>query len=74
MTKNSSHTKLIRKGTAQGSVLCPFLWNIAIDDCLNCNFPEKVKIGAFCDDLTLFTTGCYIENMKIDLQEACSTD
>ena len=28
---------------------------------------------AFADDLTHFTTGSNIENMKIDLQEACST-
>ena len=72
-SKTPSHTKLIRKGTAQGSVLCPFHCNLAMDDCLNCNFPEKVKIMAFADDLTLFKTSSNIENRKIDLQEVCST-
>ena len=28
---------------------------------------------AFADDLTLFTTGSNIKNMKMDIQEACST-
>ena len=51
---NSSPAKLTRKGTAQGNVLCPFLCNIPIDDCLNGNFAEKVKMMAFADDLTLF--------------------
>ncbi|KAH9506248.1 hypothetical protein DERF_010990 [Dermatophagoides farinae] len=44
------------RGTVQGSVLGPLLWNIIIDQFLRINFGQDVHVQAFADDVTMIVS------------------
>ena len=71
--RNGTHSKTMSKGTPQGSVLSPFLWNLVIDNGIRCTFPKGVKMIAFADDIVLLTEGKHLAQMRSDMQVAYST-
>ncbi|GIX76038.1 uncharacterized protein CDAR_443171, partial [Caerostris darwini] len=46
-------SKVYNEGIPQGSSLGPVLWNIFINDLLNLDFGQNVKIPAFADDIII---------------------
>ncbi len=68
----SSKSKLLTKRCPQGSVLSPFLWNIAIDDALRQEMPPSTKIQAFADDIAIYSTGNDVNVLQRNLQDAVS--
>ena len=48
--------KKTNRGTVQGSVLGPLLWNIIIDQFLRINFGQDVHVQAFADDVTMIVS------------------
>ena len=68
--KNGTYSQVVTKGTPQGSVLSPFLWNLVIDSGIRCNFPEGVEILAFAGNIVLLTKGKDLTRMTKDMQSA----
>ena len=48
--------RLLTKGTPQGGVLSPILWNLSFDDLLSKFDKGDVRICGFADDASIFTT------------------
>lgn len=51
-------------GVPQGSVLGPFLWNLAFDGVMRQGLPEGCRVVCFADDTLVLTTGETIEEAQ----------
>ena len=67
---SENHERLITKGTPQGGVLSPLLWNFAFDDLLELYDNLKVNICGFADDACLTISGGCITTMRQRMQYA----
>lgn len=46
-------SKSTNRGTVQGSMLGPLMWNLVVNDLLSLNFGDDVKVQAYADDVTI---------------------
>ena len=69
LTNHKIHRKIV-KGTPQGGVLSPILWNMAFDALLNMFNNDLVKIYGFADDACLVIRGNNPYQLRILMQNA----
>ena len=61
----------IRRGTAEGGILSPELWNMTASEALDkFDSRDPVKATGYADDFNLLTIGDDIEMMRIQMQVA----
>ena len=68
--KGVSVTRMLTKGTPQGGVLSPLLWNIAFEQLLALFNRGPVRAIGFADDLLLLIKGFDLTSMRDQLQNA----
>ena len=68
--KGVSGTRMLTRGTPQGGVLSPLLWNVAFDGLLQLFKIGPVRAIGFADDLLLIIRGIDLGSMKDQLQRA----
>ena len=69
-SQTECYSKKARRGTSQGGVLSPALWNLMLDDGLRANYPNTVELRAYADGVMIYATGKNVEIMKIDIEVA----
>ena len=67
--KGQSVTRHLTRGTPQGGVLSPLVWNLSFDSLLNL-FGDAVDIKGFADDAALVICGKFLPIMQQLMQEA----
>ncbi len=67
---NKKEQRLLTRGTPQGGVLSPILWNMAFDELLQLYDKGPVSIYGFADDACLVTTAYGISQNKQVMQAA----
>ena len=65
-----SDYKELHNGMPEGGILCPFLFNMLMENIAKLALPKNVKIFIFADDITVVVTG---NNQLMDAQEALNT-
>ena len=72
--KGAQITRFLVKGTPQGGVLSPIMWNLGFESLLD-KFPDdgKVKIVGFADDAALITVGTRPSELRNTMQTAINT-
>ena len=61
--------KTTNRGTVQGSILGPLMWNLVVNDLLCKNFGLDVKIQAYADDVTMVVACDCIKYMPIKINK-----
>jgi len=59
----STQTRLVNRGTPQGGVLSPLLWNIAVNKLLWILEGRRCKVVAYADDFAIIFNGKYPETL-----------
>ena len=62
-------SKSTNKGTVQGSILGPLLWNIVIDGFLKNRFPPNMHIQAYADDITAVVVSKKPDDLAISIKQ-----
>jgi len=57
MTIGVSKTVRVTKGSPQGSILGPILWNVTMEALLKAEQPEHVSIQSYADDIAISIAG-----------------
>jgi len=60
----SSQIRLVNRGTPQGGVLSPLLWNIAVNKLLPIPEGEGCKVVAYADDVAIIFNGKYPQTLR----------
>nr|XP_046918318.1 uncharacterized protein LOC124498584 [Dermatophagoides farinae] len=61
--------KTTNRGTVQGSILGPLMWNLVVNDLLCKNFGPDVKIQAYADDVTMVVACDCFKYMSIKINK-----
>ncbi|RYE25309.1 MAG: hypothetical protein EOP45_04900 [Sphingobacteriaceae bacterium] len=67
---NKKFTVKANRGTPQGGVLSPLLWNIVIDSLLRTLKDARIKVIGYADDVTLVVKGKFIDTVADVTQSA----
>jgi len=59
----STQTRLVNRGTPQGGVLSPILWNIAVNKLLRILEGKGCKVVAYADDVAIIFNGKYPQTL-----------
>jgi len=59
----STQTRLVSRGTPQGGVLSPLLWNIAVNKLLRVLEGRGCKVVAYADDVAIIFNGKYPQSI-----------
>jgi len=59
----STQTRLVNRGTPQGGVLLPVLWNIAVNKLLRILEGGGCKVVAYADDVAIIFNGKYPQTL-----------
>jgi ribonuclease HI len=68
--KGVSATRMLHRGTPQGGVLSPLLWNVAFERLLEMFNQGPVRAIGFADDLLLLVRGIHLASMRDQMQRA----
>jgi len=59
----STQTRLVNRGTPQGGVLSPLLWNIAVNEPLRILEGGGCKVVTYADDVAIILNGKYPQTL-----------
>lgn len=67
---NTSRRKCVDRGTPQGGVLSPLLWNLAVDEILKDLTKRRIKAVAYADDMAILVSGKFPSTLSELMESA----